>query len=347
MMRQVLLLLTLTFSMAVFAQGDGPLLKSSDKGLYIEHKVVAKDNFYSIGRQYNANAKEIAAFNKLDMNKGLNIGQTVRIPLNASNFSQAGTAGIPVYYKLGEKEGLMKASSTANNVTLEKLRKWNKLENDKVEPGSKLIVGYLVNATQAAAQVKEPVVATPVKEEKKVVTETVVNQQPKVDKPVVTETPKNPVKDLTTDVPAKTETPKNPANDLNTDVPAKTETPKKPEPKIEPLGPTASDEGYFRTSFEKQMKISPVSHLETVTSGIFKTTSGWMDAKYYVLMDGVISGTIVKVINPVNNKAVYAKVLGEMSGIRQNEGLNIRVSSAAASALQITESEKFVLKVNY
>jgi hypothetical protein len=39
--------------------------------------------------------------------------------------------------------------------------------------------------------------------------------------------------------------------------------------------------------------------------------------------------------------------LGEMSGIKQNEGLNLRLSSAAASALQVTETDKFIVKVNY
>ena len=58
-------------------------------------------------------------------------------------------------------------------------------------------------------------------------------------------------------------------------------------------------------------------------------------------------GTIVRVINPSNNKTVYAKVLGEMSGIRQNEGLNIRISNAAAAALEVTEQDKFIVKVNY
>jgi hypothetical protein len=64
-------------------------------------------------------------------------------------------------------------------------------------------------------------------------------------------------------------------------------------------------------------------------------------------MDGVQPGTIIKIINPENNKAVFAKVLGEMAGIRQNEGYNIRISNAAAAALQIQEQDKFIVKVNY
>ena len=86
---------------------------------------------------------------------------------------------------------------------------------------------------------------------------------------------------------------------------------------------------------------------ETATASIFKTASGWQDTKYYALMDGVEPGTIIRVVNPTNNKAIYAKVLGGMSGIRQNAGLDVRISNAAASVLDITDTEKFVVKVNY
>jgi hypothetical protein len=108
-----------------------------------------------------------------------------------------------------------------------------------------------------------------------------------------------------------------------------------------------TEQGFFKSHFEQQIKTSPITKEETVTSGIFKTTSGWQDAKYYLLIDKVSPGTIVKVVNPANYKTVFVKVLGEMSGIRQNEGLNIRISNAAASVLGITEQDKFILKVNY
>ena len=68
-----------------------------------------------------------------------------------------------------------------------------------------------------------------------------------------------------------------------------------------------------------------------------------------MLIDGVPTGTIVKVTNPGNNLSVYAKVLGEMNGIRQNEGYDIRISNAAASTLgvAVSDTDKFILKVNY
>ena len=84
-----------------------------------------------------------------------------------------------------------------------------------------------------------------------------------------------------------------------------------------------------------------------VTAGIFKTASGWQDAKYYALIDGVEPGTIIRIVNPNNNKAVYAKVLDKMTGIRQNQGFNVRISNAAATALDISETDKFFVRVNY
>ena len=108
-----------------------------------------------------------------------------------------------------------------------------------------------------------------------------------------------------------------------------------------------SEEGYFKWHFEQQAKQHSAVNDKTVTSGIFKTTSGWTDSKYYLLIDGVVAGTIIKISNPTNNKSVYAKVLGQMEGINMNKGLDIRISNAAASGLGITETDKFIVKVNY
>jgi LysM repeat protein len=147
--------LFIAFIQISFSQGSDLLIKSSDKGLYLDHKVTAKENFYSIGRLYNAPPKEIAAFNALDMTKGLSLGQTIRIPL-AANFSQTVNKGTPVYYKVGDKESLVKVSNANNKVSLENLRRWNKLNNDNVSAGNKLIVGYIVSGQTPAVAKQEP-----------------------------------------------------------------------------------------------------------------------------------------------------------------------------------------------
>lgn len=308
MKKQIIFFFSLVFSVLFGAAQKGDLMvKTSEKGLYLEHKVEAKQSFFSVGRLYFIHPKNLADFNKLDLNKGLLIDQKLRIPLTDSNFAQDKMSGTPVYYKVGDKEGLMTVSNKHNKVSLANLRSWNSLSDDKVKEDTKLIVGFLTRPDAGSiAAIHNPVK----KEEEKPIVK-------KEEEPVVKKEEKI------------TEKPE-----------------EKPMVKAEE-NPVSKEYGYFKNHFEKQIKINPTSKTETVTSGIFKTSSGWQDTKYYLLIDKVSSGTIVKVINPTNNKTIYAKVLGEMSGIRQNAGLNIRISNAAASVLEITEPDKFIVKVSY
>jgi hypothetical protein len=73
---------------------------------------------------------------------------------------------------------------------------------------------------------------------------------------------------------------------------------------------------------------------ENGQAAVFKSTSGWNDGKYYALMTNITPGTIVKVTNTINNRSIYAKVLGEIPTGRESEGLIIRVSNAAAAELK-------------
>lgn len=317
MKRSLLLAIILTCCSVAFAQNE-LMVHSSDKGLYLLHTVAPKENFYSIGRLYNIYPKDIESFNSLDMNKGLAIGQLIKIPLNTTNFTQTSDKGRAVYYEVGEKEGLYRVSVKNNNVLMANLRKWNHLATDNIYAGKKLVVGYLVSP-EANNIIQQPVVSTVEKKQ----TETASNQGA-----------------LEEEVKTKKEEPKTPVN--------------KPEPPATSTQNTAAvnavidaNGGYFKPLFDRQVKAQPAKTNEPATAGIFKTASGWQDAKYYALMDNVEPGTIVRIINPTNNKAVYAKVLGEMSGIRQNQGYNIRMSNAAANALEVSDTEKFIVRVNY
>jgi LysM repeat protein len=320
----------------IVAQKNNLLVKSGDKGLYLEHKVVAKESFFSVGRLYNVHPHFVASYNKLDLKKGLQIDQKLRIPLTDTNFTQQGNSGTPVYYKTGDKEGLLTVSKANKNVLLSSLRAWNNLDAGEVKEGMKLVIGFLkskempvVTLTPKIKTEEKPIAA---EEKPKAIEEkpVAVEEKPKVteDKPVVVEE-----KPKVTEEKQVVEKPV-----VNTDI----------KPVVMREGKSGGDDGgYFKSHFEQQIKQTAVSKDATVTAGIFKTTSGWQDKKYYLLMDGVQPGFIVKIINPTNNKAVYAKVLGGMSGIRQNEGLNIRISNAAAAVLEVAEQDKFIVRVNY
>lgn len=313
MKNKFLLVFILFCSTIAFAQSQ-LIVQSSDKGLYLNHKVASKENFYSIGRLYNISPKDIEAFNGLDMNKGLAVGQNLKIPLNAGNFSQSAEHGRPVYYVAGPKEGLYKVSLKNNNVLMADLRKWNRLSKDNISAGQKLVVGFLISSeANSIAQIK----GSPIKQQE-------IKQ--------LVEEKKEPVA-------AKQETAKKQETERKAD-PLATKT-------VNNVSINDGSGGYFKSQFDLQIKSQPLKADQTAAAGIFKTSSGWQDAKYYALMDKVEPGTIIKVINPTNNKAIYAKVLGEMSSIRQNQGYDVRISNAAASALEVSDTDKFIVRVNY
>ena len=106
-----ILLFFFIFPLFVTAQDKTPVAEGISPNLYINHTVASKENFYSIGRIYNASPKDIAPFNKLPLESGLSLGQQLKVPLNAVNFFQNGTAEadetfVPVYYAVKDKEGL-------------------------------------------------------------------------------------------------------------------------------------------------------------------------------------------------------------------------------------------------
>jgi LysM repeat protein len=323
MKKSILLLLGLFSCVLSFAQNELLIQNNQRLGLHLLHTVQPKESFYSISRLYAVPPKDIAAANELELETGLNIGQVLQIPLmEPRNFSQSAPKGRPVYYVVGEKEGLYRVTTKNGAVTMADLRKWNNLTGDNIAVGQKLIVGYLTSA-----EADKIVVTTP---------------PPPAEITTIANTEKEePVRTNTTTT-----------NDTSTTIDQSRGTssvtpPPQPPPPASQKAVNDGAGGYFRTDFHQQVKSQPLSKEHTVTSGIFKTSSGWQDTKYYALIDNVEPGTIIRITNPTTNKSVYAKVLDQMAGIRQNQGLDIRISNAAATILEISDVDKFIVKVQY
>jgi LysM repeat protein len=359
-------ILLVIFLMAVLLRMNAQselMIKAGDKYPYLEHKVAAKEGLYSIGRLYNVNPKFIALYNKMDMDKGLNIDQVIRIPLTDTNFTQKGNKGTPVYYLVSNGDGLLTVSNAAKKVPLQTLRDWNGLAADKIEVGSKLLVGFLNSKEMPAETISnpakkeevkavvkaEPAIEKPVTKPAPVTEQPVVKIEPVVEKPIVKAEPaKEEAKPVVTEIVKKEEPVKTVAVPATPVVKEEVKAVAKVEPVVQKQEATSdADHGFFKSHFDQQVKAAPAIKNATVTAGIFKTASGWQDAKFYLLIDGAASGSIVKLVNPENSKVIYAKVLGEMNGIRQNEGLDMRISNAAAAALGIADTEKFILQINY
>ncbi len=108
---------------------------------------------------------------------------------------------------------------------------------------------------------------------------------------------------------------------------------------------TNSGGGYFKKMYSDQSP-NKTAVIETGSVGIFKTTSGWQDGKYYCFHNTARQGTIIKITNNANGKSVYAKVLDAIPDIKQNGGLLLRLSNSAAEELGATDN-KFDCSISY
>ncbi len=354
-MKKILILFIL-FPFFAAAQDKLLQVEGVSPSLYLTHKVEPKENYYSIGRIYNASPKDIAPFNKLPLESGLSLGQAIRIPLNSSNFTQEGNAAadetfVPLYYKIKDKEGLYRVAKNHNDLPLERLKQWNSIKGDAVKTGTQLIVGYLKVKTELSVLAKSGIrtsigspvstVPEPIKtpEPSKVAEREKEPAQEIVSKPVVENETKKTKRQIRKEkeAAAKTE-----AAEEKTDIKPAKETPEAETPKTVSGKNTP---GSFKTLYDQQKKNAEIIDV-TGSAGVFKSTSGWTDNKYYCLQSGALPGTIVKITNINNGKFVFAKVLDNIPDIKQNEGLLIVISNAAADVLGATEAN-FTCSVNY
>ena len=103
-------------------------------------------------------------------------------------------------------------------------------------------------------------------------------------------------------------------------------------------------EGYYAAQFSAALPAQQLLEISG-TGGLFKSITGWGDKRYYVLMNEVVPGSIVRItVDQV--KYICARVLGPIPDNKPNKGLLVRLSNAAAAALGVSEMI-FTATVNY
>ncbi|MBO9201249.1 MULTISPECIES: LysM peptidoglycan-binding domain-containing protein [Niastella] len=352
----VLVIALLVFTQFAWSQSD-MTVKGTSPDLYLMHTVQPKETWFAIGRLYNSQPKDIATFSGVTMDK-LSIGQELKVPLSAHNFSQDGKKNadevfVPVYHIVQEKEWMYRISQNYNKLPIESLEKWNSVTNDQLQAGMKLIVGYLkvktASSPLAANGLKKlivPAATTVGTAAKPTETAVVKTEKPAETKPAETKTTETKPADTKT-TETKVETHK---EELKKEEPKKEDAKKDigTPPPTTPVTPVSATEGnysgykggYFKPTYNGSGKSTAGN------AGIFRSTSGWKDGKYYALMNNVPVGTIVKITYNSTNKSVFAKVLGQLPDMRESVGLTLRLSDAAAAELG-AEMGKFYVDVAY
>lgn len=315
MMRLLSLIFCLFLGVSTYAQTlPSDIFLDNQSKPYLEHTVGAKENFYSIGRMYNLSPKVLAPYNKLDLAAGgLSIGQKLRIPLVETNFWQSGTRTsqevvIPLYYKLTTPANISAIAEQFGTVAAE-LKSWNQGLIDNLKKDTRLIVGFLKVdktlsplASKGVSPRKEPTV--------------VVNPQPEVKTKEVNEG--QPEKIAENKTVATYENKTNPSVKKDTAVALKYE-----------------GEGFFKNEYEAQINSSSETKTESGSGSVFKSTSGWSDGKYYLIIDGIERGTIVLLKHVVTGKIIYAKVLSNLQEVKPNASERFILSEAGAAQLGV------------
>jgi LysM repeat protein len=325
MMKQILILFLgmVTVSITMPAQAQGSLTHTIQQG----------ETLSGLSAKYKTTVGDIMRLNNMNASSKLAIGQKIKIPATGAKVPAAATANKPVAppvakplpvvsareHVVQKGETLYKIAQTYH-VKIDQIKTWNHLTTDGVAIGQVLSIGAY---SPAAHQDNAPVAATQVP---------VVNETP-----VTTTAPKPVVRpEETTPAPVVT------VNKPVVNTPA-TPMVNKEEGYVDPSKVGAK--GYFESLFGVDVAGRSLEK-SSGAAMTFKTASGWTDKKYYILVNDIAPGSIVKVTSADGNKTIYAKVLWNMGDLKENEGLTYRISNAAADALGITDL-KFQLSIAY
>jgi LysM repeat protein len=341
------------FTLSVTAQ-DRLVVSGTGTNLYVTKIITGPQLLSSLSDQYNVPLSVLAKFNGLNINFELRKGDEIKIPLLRENFYQRNINGKfqPVYHIFKSGELLSKLANKYNNINIDSIKHWNNLPDEIIIDSKPLTIGFISNKRAQFSSAAYQAIAY----------DTLPN-------PNVLDAARFGAKELKGELkPKPVPVPQPPAilPVAATNTPAQKETVNKTE-MASNLGflnkkpllvaptlvqtegdfsyrPRSNDEGFFAHTYYTRIKDRAYQAI-TGDASIFKTISGWNDRKFYVLINEIIPGTIVR-ITSTNKKSICAKVLGPLPETKGAAGLVIRMSNAAAAALGV-EDQRFIVSITY
>jgi LysM repeat protein len=116
---------------------------------YFDHQLANKQTLFSMAKFYGMRMEEMYYFNPEMVKTPPKVGQKVKIPLpnrviirerdkkfNAKNH-------IPIYYIVRQQENLKKIAELYFNMQIDTLKKFNKLPNETIKVGQKMLIGWV------------------------------------------------------------------------------------------------------------------------------------------------------------------------------------------------------------
>ena len=267
------------------------------------HEIKEGETLSGLAKIYGTTVGDIMRFNGMNADSKLFVGEKVRIPEAGVKVVAAGAVTTHVV----EKGETLYQLSRKYNVSVSELRDWNNIAGNNIQIGQTLKVSAPGTVASRPVAEQPPSSASSVPDEPVGTIEgEVLPTRSDADQSGLVTTPESSVDDSFGK--QRGEAPSQPA-----------------------AGSSSASEGAFAVSYKSQ-----AGGTELITkglAGVFKSASGWKDGKYFILMNEVAPGTLVKV--QTRGKTIYAKVLWNLGNVKENAGLSYRVSDAAAEALGI------------
>lgn len=295
------------------------------------HIVKRGENLSAISRQYKITLSEIMKMNNMNFESRLQVGDSIKVPATAKaqvkpvDDDKQFTVTIvqkritPVKYVVVKGDNLYQISKRFN-VPMEEVKSFNNITDESLKVGQVLIINKPTEEP-VKDSLNLPVMldSTPSDKPATDTLENIINASEKVKaQPEPASAALHSGEEINYEK-------------INTE-PIKT--------KILLQG----EKGYFSDEFGKDTEGKKPGKIKGAAM-VFKTAAGYDDHKYYILMDNLAPGAIVR-ITAENGNEVYAKVLWNMENIKENKGIDFRISNATADALGITD-QKFEITINY
>jgi len=279
----------------------------SAQSAYFVHTIKDGETLTKLANKYGTTVGDIMRLNQMTTSSKLEIGEQVKIPKTGDDAASHVVAKGETLYSIAHR----------NHITVAQLRDWNNIPDNTIHEGQVLRL-TAPDAGSAAVPVADNTTVSPADGSTPVSSGTDVKSSQSDQSQTAGTNSANDTKQRAENDAAAAGAPASNVVNMN------------------------ADEGVFGTAYQ-----SHANGTELITKGtaaVFKTAAGWQDKKYYILMNDVAPGTIVKV--QANGKSVYAKVLWNLGNVQQNQGLTYRISDAAAGVLNLS-GDSFDIIVSY
>lgn len=290
--RLLVLVILLAATASAYAQADSLGIERRGEQVLVIHKVKSGQTLYALARRYGTSVKQINEANPI-LQQGLKVGQTLKVPFGKP-VVVANTSKAAKTHMVNAGETLY-AISRKYGVSVDELKKLNKLTSNSLALGQKLII-------EEAQEAEEPLVIPQPDPEPVVSNDPVVVDTAKVENA-------NPTEVVS------------PEEVVVGDTATQTTTPEVEAPAVETVPETVK---YNGTPFT-----------EVREDGVAELIVEDEPAKKFLALHKTAKvGTVIKIRNLKNDLSVYVRVVGNIPDTADNDNILIKINKRAHDQLK-------------